>query len=83
MQSVQAPRESRSSLQPQVIDALTNFRLDWEAAADGGSLLYQKSSVGLVLYDIVTKLNVSAEEQRFLLGSTLFDEVTAFVTKQG
>jgi hypothetical protein len=82
-QPVQIPNKSCSSLQPQVFDALTNVRLDWESAADGKSLLYQESSVGLILFDIVAKLNVSVEEQRSLLGSTLFDEITAFVTKQG
>lgn len=82
-QSIQVPNESRGSLQPQVVDALTNVRLDWESAANGRSLLYQESSIGLVLFDIVTKLNVSVEEQRFLLGPALFDEITVFVTKQG
>lgn len=82
-QSVQVSNESRGSLQPQVIDALTNVRLDWESAANGRSLLYQESSIGLVLFDIVTKLNVPIEEQRFLLGPALFDEITAFVTRHG
>jgi hypothetical protein len=82
-QPVQVPHASRSALQPQVIDALANVRSDWEATADGTSLLYQEGSVGLILFDIVSKLNVPVEEQRSLLGSTLFDEITAFVTRQG
>jgi hypothetical protein len=72
-----------STLEPQVIDALTNVRMNWESAADGKSLLYQESSVGLILFDIVTGLNVPVEDQRSLLGSALFDEITAFVTRQG
>ncbi len=71
------------SLQPQLVDALTTVRLDWESAANGKSLLYEKSSVGLVLFDIVSKLNVPVEEQRFLLGQVLFDEASEFVRKQG
>jgi hypothetical protein len=82
-QPVPVSHESHSALQPQVINALTDVRADWEAAANGTSLLYQESSVGLVLFDLVTKLNVPIEEQRFLLGSALFDEITAFVTRQG
>ncbi len=69
-------------LQPQVVVALTNVRLDWESAANGKSLLYEKTSVGLVLFDIVSKLNIPVEEQRFLLGPDLFDEISEFVTRQ-
>ena len=83
MQPVQVLDTSRSALQLQVIHALTSVRLDWEAAADGRSLLHQEGSVGLVLFDIVAKLNVPVEEQRLLLGPALFDEITAFVTRQG
>ena len=80
---VPVSHESYSSLQPQVIHALTHVRSDWEATANGTSLLYQEGSVGLILFDIVSKLNVPVEQQRFLLGSALFDEITAFVTRQG
>ena len=83
IQPVQVPHESRSSLQSQVINALMNVRSDWEATAEGTSLLYQEGSVGLILFDIVTKLNVPVEEQRSLLGSALFDEITTFVARQG
>jgi hypothetical protein len=82
-QPVPVPHESHSSLQPQVIHALAHVRSEWEATADGTRLLYQVGSVGLILFDIVSKLNVPIEQQRLLLGSSLFDEITAFVTKQG
>lgn len=75
--------EQLQSMPPQLIDALTSVRMDWEAAANGKSLLFHKGSIGLILFDIVTKLNVPIEEQRFLLGSSLFDEIAEFVTKQG
>ena len=81
--SFRMPVAQSCSLQPKVVNALTNVRLDWESAANGKSLLYEKTSVGLVLFDIVSKLNVPVEEQRFLLGPALFDEVSEFVTKQG
>jgi hypothetical protein len=57
--------------------------MDWELVAKGGSLLHYEGSIGLILFDIVTKLNVPIEEQRFLLGLSLFDEIAEFVTKQG
>ena len=70
------------TLQPRVIDALTDIRLEWECAADGQSLLYRECSVGLLLFDIMTKLQIPMDDQRFLLGVALFDEVSAFVNNQ-
>ena len=77
------PDKQQQLAQSQVLDALTNVRMDWELVAKGGSLLHHESSIGLILFDIVTKLNVPIEEQRFLLGKSLFDEIAEFVTKQG
>jgi hypothetical protein len=70
-------------VQLRILDALTNVRVDWELAANGKSLLYHKGSIGLILFDIVTKLDNPIKDQQILLGPSLFDEITEFVTKQG
>lgn len=72
----------QDTLQPRVIDALTDIRLEWECAAEGKSLLYRECSVGLLLFDIVSKLQIPVDDQRFLLGAALFDEVSALVNSQ-
>lgn len=79
----QVSKLTRSSLPPNISDALISVRQEWESVAGGTSLLHCESPVGLLLFDIVAKLGIPAEEQRRLLGSTLFDDVTRFVTKQG
>jgi len=81
--SFQISKLGSSSLPSNVSDALTNVRQEWELVAEGTSLLHWESPVGLLLFDIVVKLGISAEEQRHLLGPALFDEVTEFVTQQG
>ncbi len=81
--SFQISKVSRSSLPPNVSDALISVRQEWESVAGGTSLLNCESPVGLLLFDIVTKLDIPAEDQRLLLGSALLDEVAEFVTKQG
>ncbi len=81
--SFQVARVSCSSLPPNVSDALISVRQEWELVAGGTSLLDCESSVGLLLFDIVAKLDIPTEEQRYLLGPALFDEVAEFVTKQG
>lgn len=81
--SFQVSKVSRSSLPPNVSDTLISVRQEWESIAGGTSLLNCESPVGLLLFDIVAKLGIPADEQRDLLGSALFDEVAEFVTKQG
>jgi hypothetical protein len=81
--SFQVPNVSCSSLPTNIADVLISVRQEWELVAGGISLLHCESSVGLLLFDIVAKLGIPTEEQRRLLGSALFDDVTRFVTKQG
>lgn len=64
-----------------LIGTLICIRREWESAADGQSLLHHQGSVGLLLFDIVTKLEVSIELQHRILGSDLFEEATEFCNK--
>jgi len=79
--SFQISKSGSSSLPSNVSDVLTSVRQEWELVAGGTSLLHCESSVGLLLFDIVAKLDIPTEEQRHLLGPTLFNEMTEFVTK--
>jgi hypothetical protein len=65
-----------------VVESLALLRKEWEAAAEGESLLNIEGSVGLLLFDIVNRLELTVEEQRVLLGKDLFDEMASFLTFQ-
>ena len=78
--SFQASKLSDSGIPASVMNALLSVRKEWEVTGQT-SLLHCECPVGLLLFDIVTKLDISAEEQRYLLGSVLFDEVTEFLQK--
>jgi hypothetical protein len=58
-----------------VVEVLTNFRQEWEQAAEGESLVDVKGSVGLVLFDLVTALALRQSEQVQVLGSALYEEL--------
>jgi hypothetical protein len=58
-----------------VVEVLTNFRQEWEQAAEGESLVDLKGSVGLVLFDLVTALALRQSEQVQVLGSELYEEL--------
>jgi hypothetical protein len=77
----QNPDLRPTSLQTPMIESLTAIRKEWESVADGKGLLHLEGSVGLILFDIVTRLNIPVGEQRILLGSGLFEDIAEFVTK--
>lgn len=59
-----------------VLENLSVLRLEWEAAADGSSLINVSASVGLLLFDFTTKLGLTPEEQSIVLGGRLYNEAT-------
>jgi hypothetical protein len=59
-----------------VLENLSVLRLEWEAAASGGSLINVSASVGLLLFDFTTKLGLTPEEQSIVLGGRLYNEAT-------
>jgi hypothetical protein len=59
-----------------VLENLSVLRQEWEAAADGDSLINVSASVGLMLFDFTTKLGLTSEEQSVVLGGRLYNEAT-------
>jgi len=57
-----------------VLPALSALRRDWEAVAEGESLIQVNASVGLLLLDIATNLGLTQEQQEFVLGARLYQE---------
>lgn len=80
--SFQISTVSDSNSPTNTLDVLTNVRQEWELVAEGKSLLQCEGLVVLLLFDIVTKLDVPVDEQRHLLGPALFDEAPNYVTRQ-
>ena len=61
--------------QAQIIESLSALRKDWETAAGKNSLVDVTASVGLLLHDIVAKLDLSPEERLRVLGKRLDREI--------
>jgi hypothetical protein len=59
------------------LESLSAFREEWEVAADDDSLLDVSASVGLMLFDVTTKLGLTPEEQTVVLGGRLYSEIIA------
>jgi hypothetical protein len=59
-----------------VLENLASLRKEWEGAAEGSSLIDLSASVGLLLFDVTSRLGMSADEQTIVLGRKLYREVT-------
>jgi hypothetical protein len=56
----------------QMLENLSAFRQEWEAVAERGSLIDVSASVGLMLFDLITRLGLTPQEQAQVLGDQLF-----------
>lgn len=61
-----------------IILALARFREEWQEIVNGGSLLKVEAPVGLLLADLVDKLELTDQERHVVLGARLAKEVKAF-----
>lgn len=57
------------------VESLARIREEWQAAANGDSLLDLEGNVGLFFADIVNGLGLRSDEQAKVLGPTLFQEM--------
>jgi len=70
-------RKAAQVVMPDRAFALANLsvlRQEWEQAAGGDSLINVPASVGLLLFDVTTRLGLTQEEQTQVLGDQLFRE---------
>ena len=81
--SNQMPLEGLANYQlsdrTRIIQALAEFRREWQRASSGQSLLSVKVPIGLLFSDIADWLELSPQERHVVLGSNLINEVDAFL----
>ena len=80
--ALQVQDEQSTITRAQMLESLASLRQDWEKAANGKSLLHINGSVGLILHDFAAKLNLDVEERQLLLGTSLSEELSAFLAMQ-
>jgi hypothetical protein len=66
----------------QVVEALAQFRQEWQELASHQSLIEMQTPVGLLLYDVGQRMGLSPQEQFILLGASLSREVQEFLDQQ-
>ncbi|MGE5464175.1 MAG: hypothetical protein ACM3PS_12510 [Syntrophothermus sp.] len=59
-----------------IISTLTRLRQEWQEATDGVSLLETNGNMGLILADLINGLRLPTGDQRQILGTELFRELS-------
>ena len=67
------------SVRDRLLEDLATLRADWEDAAGCESLLDISASVGLMLLDIATNLEMTPAERAFFLGVRLEQEAASIL----
>ncbi len=62
--------------------ALAEFREQWQQTVNGKSLLRVETPVGLLLSDIVDRLELTSQERHVVLGGKLINEVDGFMEQR-
>jgi len=65
-----------------VIQALADFRREWQKTTNEESLLEVEAPVGLILADIAERLNLNPQERHTMLGGKLITEVDCFLEER-
>jgi len=60
---LESARDDRLSYRAQVVQALADFRREWQTIAEGKSLVEVEAPVGLVLADIADWLQLNPQER--------------------
>jgi hypothetical protein len=70
------------SCRMQAVEALAQFRQEWQGLTGGQSLIEVQTPVGLLLYDVAQRMGLGPEAQFILLGAELSREVQEFLDQQ-
>jgi hypothetical protein len=70
------------SYRAQVVQALADFRRQWQKIAQGQSLIEVEAPVGLLLADIADRLELNPQERYAMLGGMLINHVNCLLEER-
>jgi hypothetical protein len=72
----------RPSYREQAVQALADFRREWQKIVDGKSLVDVEAPVGLLLADIADRLELNPQERHVMLGGKLINQVNCVMEER-
>jgi hypothetical protein len=70
------------SYHSRVVQALADFRREWQEVVNGKSLIDVKAPIGLILADIADRLELNLEERHVMLGGKLINQVDSVLEER-
>ena len=64
------------------VEALAEFRQEWEEIAEGESLINLEAPIGLLLADVADRLELTLQERSVFLGKLLIEEIEDFMQQK-
>jgi hypothetical protein len=80
--SLEGFTDYRMSERTRIVQAIADFRREWQKSVRGGSLLKVEAPVGLVLADIADRLQLTPSERHAMLGGKLINEVDCLMDER-
>ena len=80
--NLKGPTTYEVSYRSLVVQALAEFRREWQKTANGESLIEVEVPVGLILADIAKRIELNTQERYAMLGSKLINEVDCFLEER-
>ena len=74
--------DHRPSYRVHVVQALADFRREWQTIAEGKSLVEVEAPLGLVLADIADWLQLDPQERHAILGGKLTSQINCLMKEQ-
>jgi hypothetical protein len=72
----------RPSYRAQVVQALADFRREWQKLVGGKSLIDVEAPIGLMLADIADRLELNSQERHVMLGGKLINQVNCVMEER-
>jgi hypothetical protein len=72
----------KPSYRAQIVQALADFRREWQKTAEGTSLIEVQVPIGLILADVADRLQLTPQERHAMLGGKLINQVNCVMEER-
>lgn len=80
--ALEAVTDYRLSHRARVVQALADFRHEWQKTAEGKNLVDVEASIGLILADLAERLELNSQERYVMLGGKLINQINAVMEER-
>ena len=80
--TLEGTEDYHPSYRAEVVQALGDFRRQWQQMVDSQNLVDVHASVGLLLSDIADRLELTSQERHAMLGGKLINQINCLMEER-